>query len=237
MESRTELDIIVNGKPLTSFGGSALLDYAIGAVEMDTDTFQGINRSNWLILQQRRYLRPVEITIIFRGKDLHDAKMQRSRFNGEITGKAELYIPDDGFYYDVYCTSMGAEEIVGQGDADAAIKSRYAFRGVRRGALISQIVEPGGTLYCQSTMPLTDCRLTAKATLGSTATLDGATFSGVSANDVLVFDGLDCAVTKNGTNCAATASWLKFPQLAPGENTIAATGTGAVTVEYYPVYL
>lgn len=238
MDMCKELDLLINGKPLKTFGGSALLDYSIGAVSMETDIFQGINRTGFNVLQQRRQLRPVEISIIFRGADLHDAKAQRSRLNAELTGKAELYIPDDEYYYDVYCDSFGEEEIVGQGEREAAIKCRYAFRGVRRGALVSQAVAPGGTLYCFSTMPLTDCCLTVTAAASySSFTLGGAVFSSVSSGDVLCFDGMDGKVTKNGVNYAASVSWLRFPQLVPGENTIAATGTAPVTVEYYPTYL
>ena len=65
--------------------------------------------------------------------------------------------------------------------------------------------------------------------------LGGALFSGVSNGDVLVFDGIDGKITKNGANAAASVTWAEFPQLEPGENVI--TSLDAVTVEYYPTYL
>ena len=85
-------------------------------------------------------------------------------------------------------------------------------------------------------MPFTDARLT--ATVGTSAaayTLGGATFGSVTAGDVLVFDGIDGKITKNGANAAASVSWTEFPQLVPGKNTI--TAPDAVTVEYYPTYI
>ena len=65
--------------------------------------------------------------------------------------------------------------------------------------------------------------------------LGGAVFPSVSNGDVLVFDGIDGKITKNGANAAASVNWTEFPQLFPGENTI--TCPDDVTVEYYPTYI
>jgi hypothetical protein len=156
--------------------------------------------------------------------------------NSALFDKADLYIPDDGFHYDVYCTSNGAETLIGIGKKTAQIKSEYRFKGIRRDALQTVVLPAGNTLYCRSTMPFTDCRLTATAgTSGSNYQLGGAVFASVSANDVLVFDGIDGKITKNGVNYAASVNWLDFPSLVPGPNTIACAD--AVTVEYAPAYI
>ena len=65
--------------------------------------------------------------------------------------------------------------------------------------------------------------------------LGGAIFPSVSNGDVLVFDGIDGKITKNGANAAASVNWTEFPQLVPGENTIPCPDD--VTVEYYPTYI
>ena len=229
-------DCVVNGKPLATYGGASLLDYSIGETPVTPDTFQGMNRTSWNLLENMFHMRDVSLTVVFEADDLRTAKLNRSALNSVLFNKADLFIPDDGFHYDCICTSTGAEELVGIGNKTAQIKSKYSFKGIRRDSLKTVTLPAGATLYCLSTMPLTDCKLT--ATVGTTAasyTLGGAVFSSVTAGDVLVFDGIDGKITKNGSNYAASVSWFQFPQLTPGENTITCLDT--VTVEYYPTYI
>ena len=229
-------DCTVNGVPLATYGGAALLDYSIGETPVQPDTFQGVNRTSWNLLENMFHLRDISLTIVFEAHDLHEAKANRSALNGVLVHRADLFIPDDGFHYDVICTSMGAEELVGIGYNSAQIKSRYSFKGLRCDTLKTLTLAAGEAFYCHSTMPFTDCRLTATVeTSAASYQLGGAIFSNVTSGDVLVFDGIDGKITKNGINCAASVSWFHFPQLTPGENTI--TCPDAVTVEYYPTYI
>ena len=229
-------DIMINGEPLVTFGGKAMLDYVVGESELTNETYHGINRSNWVLLKSMYGLREVRITILFEGTDLHQAKLARSKFNAAVFGKCELYIADDGFFYSVLCDHIGEEILVGIGNQSAQVKSEYTFRGIRHGEKKTVSVPAGGRIHCQSTMPFTDCKLT--ATVGTTGTnyhLGGAVFASVTAGDVLVFDGINCAITKNGANAAGTTTWLHFPALTAGSNSIDCTD--AVTVEYYPAFL
>ena len=229
-------DCTVNGVPLATYGGASLLDYSIGETPVSPEMFQGLNRTNWNLLENIFKLRELSLTVIFEAHDLREAKRNRSALNGVLFNKADLFIPEDGFHYDVICTSTGAEELIGIGKNSAQIKSRYTFNGVRRDELKTITLAPGAVVYCLSTMPFTDCRLT--ATVGSSAAsyqLGGAVFSNVTVGDVLVFDGIDGKITKNGYNYADSVSWFHFPQLTPGGNTI--TCPDSVTVEYYPTYI
>ena len=229
--------LFVNGKPVSEYGGAALLEYSIGETPLDNSIFQGVNRTSWNLLKSIFGMRTVTLTVIFTGETLNDAKVQRSKFNLEIYGVSELFIADDGFYYSVALMSTGPEIIAGIGEKTAQIKSEYQFKGIRhdRKATIT-IPAGGGDLLCRSTMPFTDAKLT--VTVGTTASsysLGGATFSSVTAGDVLVFDGINGKITKNGSNYAASVSWTDFPRLTPGKNTL--TALDAIRVEYYPVYL
>lgn len=229
-------DLLINGIPLYQFGGCALLDYSVGETELDNTTFQGINRTSWRLLRSAFGHRKIGLTIVFTARTLHDVKLLRSTLNGKLFGRVELFIADDGFFYDAVCESTGAEILIGIGEREAKIKSEYSFTGIRREALARATIQPGEMIYCRSTMPYTDCRLT--ATVGTAAaeyTLGGAVFKNVSAGDVLVFDGIDGKITKNGAPYAANVTWLKFPSLTPGLNQIA--GNDSVTVEYYPCYI
>lgn len=229
-------DCTVNGIPLATYAGAALLDYSVGETLVSPETFQGVNRSNWHLLKNMFGLRSLSLTVIFEAEDLRQAKLNRSALNAALFNKVDIFIPEDGFHYLVICKSTGAEELIGIGNKTAQIKSTYSFSGVRRDDLQKITLPVGETLYCRSTMPFTDCRL--KVTVGASASsyaLGGAVFGPVSANDVLVFDGIIGKITKNDVNCAATTEWSDFPQLLPGPNTI--TAADPVTVEYYPTYI
>lgn len=229
-------DCTVNGKPLATYGGAALLDYTIGETPVDVTTFQGFNRTSWNLLQNIFTMREITLTVVFEGPDLREAKRNRSALNGVLFDKANLFIPDDGFHYSVICTGSGPEVLIGQGEKTARIKSEYTFRGIRHDDLKTVTLQPGETVFCLSTMPFTDCRLT--ATVGASSSsyrLGGATFANVSAGDVLIFDGIDGKITRNGNNYAENVAWLSFPQLVPGGNTIDCID--AVTVEYEPTYI
>lgn len=229
-------DCTINGLPLATFGAASLLNYNIGETQFSPAVFQGVNRTNWNLLKNIFGMRDIMLTVVFEAEDLRQAKLNRSALNRELFGKVDLYIPEDGFHYDAYCTATGAETLIGIGRRSAQIKSEYQLRGVRRDDLQTVALTPGATLYCRSTMPFTDCRLTATVgASGSNYQLGGAVFSSVTAGDVLVFDGIDGKITKNGVNAAASVSWTRFPQLVPGPNTIACND--AVTVEFFPTYI
>jgi hypothetical protein len=208
----------------------------IGETPLDVTTFQGINRTSWNLLKSMFSMREITLTVIFEGPDLREAKRNRSALNGVLFDKVDLFIPDDGFYYDVYCTGTGAETLIGIGSKTAQIKSDYHFKGIRHDALQTVTLPAGDTLYCRSTAPVTDCRLTATVgTSGSNYQLGGAVFATVTAGDVLVFDGIDGKITRNGVNAAASVVWVNFPQLVPGPNVIDCDDD--VTVQYAPTYI
>ena len=231
------MDLTVNGIPIGTFCGSSLLDYTIGESSVENATFKGINRTNWVLLKSMFGTRAITITIIFKGETLHAAKVNRSKFNAAILGKSEIYIPDDGFFYDVSCDSLGDEILVGIGQRESQIKSTYTLTGIRRGAKKAVTVGKNQSFLCESTTPFTDCKLT----LTSTQTVSEYNFGGgvwedIASGDVLVFDGINCKITKNGTNYAQHVTWMDFPSLAAGLNTIE-TDLDDVVVEYYPAYL
>lgn len=228
--------LLIDGTPLDTYEGAALLDYSVGETALKNETFQGVNRSSWHLLKAIFGLRQIKITIVFTGCTRRQVALQRSKLNGALFGASELYISDDGFFYDVSLESCGAEVLIGEGEREAEIKSEYTFKGTRRDALVTETIPGGGSIFCASTLSYTDARLTVTAGAASAAyQLGDATFENVAAGDVLVFDGIDGKITKNGNNAAASVNWTDFPALTPGNNTIAAADP--VTVEYYPTYI
>lgn len=231
------MDLLINGTPIGTFSGASLLDYTVGETSIDNATFKGINRTNWVLLKSMFGTRTLTLTVIFKGNTLHAAKVNRSKFNAAVFGKSEIFIPDDGFFYDVVCDSLGDEMLVGIGQRESQIKSTYTFTGIRHAAKRKILVGKNQSFLCESTVPFTDCRLT----LTSTQTVAEYNFGGgvwenISAGDVLVFDGINCEITKNGDNYAQYVTWMNFPTLQAGLNTIE-TDNDDVTVEYSPTYL
>ena len=229
-------DCVINGKPLATWAGASLLDYSIGETPVNPVSFQGINRTSWHLLDNFFGMREIALTVVFSAPDLRTAKLNRSAFNMELFGKAELFIPDDGFSYTVACKSTGTEELIGIGQRNAQVKSTYTFIGIRHDDLKTIHVDTNGIMYCLSTMPFTDCRLTATARINrNNFQLGGAIFPEVNPGDVLVFDGIEGKITINGENAAAAVSWVKFPQLVPGKNVIYCSDPAVV--EYFPTYI
>jgi hypothetical protein len=231
-------DMTINGKPLANFGGASLQDYTVSAPAITTHDFQGINRTSWRLLKQEFGRRTIDIGIVFKGIDLETARLQMSAFNAECWGRVSIALPD-GFIYDCRIDNMGEAVIAGDdgGDTAAQIQARYKFVGQQTKPLETVTIPAGGgTLLCKSTMPLTDCRLT--TTVGANASsysFGGALWANVQAGDVLVFDGIDGLILRNGVNDATNVSWTVFPSLTAGLNTI--TATDAVTVEYFPTFI
>ncbi len=165
--------LLINGTPLDTYEGAALLDYSVGETSIKNETFQGINRSTWHLLKSIYGLRKITLTIVFTGPTRRAVTLQRSKLNGALFGASELYISDDGFFYDVTVESCGPEILVGEGEREVKIKSEYTFTGTRRDALVSETIPGGEKIFCKSTMPFTDARL--KTTVGGT---QPRTFSG-----------------------------------------------------------
>lgn len=238
-------DILINGYPLSKWGARSHLDYTIGETPITNDIFQGINRTNWFVLRSAIGLRDISITITFIGKNLHEAKILRSKLNAELLGKCEIYIPDDGFYYTAMLVKSGAEELIGIGEKEAQVKSTYTFKGVRHGPLQKITVPQGASsVYCDSTVPFTDCRVIlpiAFATSGYVSVNDAsANFTGITNSSMLrdaVFDGINNLITFNGGNWASKTTWKKWPKLKPGYNYVGTTSAYVWTIEYFPTYL
>ena len=241
-------DVLLNGNPIQNFGAAALLDFQIGETPLETEVFLGKNRTTPRLLDMRFLAREIELGLVFYGETLREAKLQRSRFNSEIFGGFEIYIPEDGFFYKCWPVNFGEEKLVGIGDGEAAVSSRLRCKGFRQDKPETVILPTGTTLFCASTMPRTDCKLTVTSThTTSHYFFGGGVFQNITSGDILVFDGINGLIQRNGANYADKVTWTNFPYLRPGENSIYAYDYDAiqpdipisdtVTVEFSPTYI
>lgn len=250
-----ENDIIINGWPLSRWNAESHLDYVIGDVPITNDLFQGINSSDFIMLKKTVGMRTIKINITFNGRDLHEAKVLRSKFNYEAFGKAnqagrnvdgkiELYIPDDGFYYSVTLEKYGNEELVGIGSRNAKVKSEYTFKGFRRGPFVSLGPYSYSDInltrfYCESTVPFTDIKISASKSGSGSLSIMSCVFTQLpSGSNFVVLDGINKKMTVNGQNWAGKVQFGNWPIFVPGENVVS-VGVGGYDayVEYYPTYL
>lgn len=222
----------INGAPLSSFS-AILQDFSVGAVEVTSSRWQGVNRTNFTLLKQQFGLRPITLSVGVFGQSYADAAIMLSKLNLALWGKVDVTLPDGFSYFCVLDGGGDAPERVGPGTGETGLIASFSLTGYRHGPLLTTT---GPTIYCPSTTPQTDCILS--VTVGAAAdsyALGGATFPNVTQGEQLVFDGINKRILRNGAPGAAGVDWINFPYLAPGENTV--TAADPVTVQFYPCYL
>lgn len=217
----------INDKSLCEYGGFLTTGYKVSGCELDVTVLQGRNRTSLGLLHASPGLKKLTVPIVFRGRSSEDVSCKKSMFEQLIFGKNEL-IMEDGLLYTAVLSSIGNAEFIGT----KAIKTEYVFTAVRHG---NYVKKNGNTVYCDSTLPYTDCILTVTVSKDSTNYKVGSvTFENVTAGEVLTVDGINGRILVNGTPAAERADWIEFPKLVPGENTIQCDDE--LTVEFYPAY-
>lgn len=213
-------------------GAHTLTDYKIGGTKVDTQVFAGRWRTNFDVLEAVPGLRAISFTLVFTGKTRRDLVLNKSRVDAYLTGKCELLMPD-GMYYTCYTGSLGDLVIMGNDEHGVIGQAAYKMSGIAHGDLETTT---GANIFCRSTMPRTDCKVTCTATADAAEyTVQGVTFTGVSAGDVLCADGINGRLLVNGAPAVNAVRFMSFPYLVPGWQTIEAPD--APTVEYYPAYI
>lgn len=219
--------MLINGKSLNKYNGKLLMEYKVSGCELDVSVIKGRHRSSLRLLNSSVGLKNLTLPIVFQGKDRAEASAKKSMFEQEAFGKSEL-IMDDGLKYSVVLSSIGDADYQGM----ELLKTEYVFTGIQHG---DYIVVQGNTVHCDSTLPYTDCILTATVTSdGSNYKLGTVTFKEVSAGEILTVDGINGRILVNGIPAAERADWIEFPKLVPGINHIPCEDV--LTVEFYPAY-
>lgn len=218
----------INGIDPERWGAKLTADYTVGMPELDTQTLLGRNSTTFAMTSQILGMREITLPFVIAGRDHADIMLRKSYMDRLMLGKCELFLPD-GFYYSAVLDTFDDPAFQGPQLAEC----EYTLTGMRHGPLIEVTAN---TVYCESSMPYTDCRLTAKVSqVSETYELGGAVFRNVQAGDVLCFDGIDKRVLINGAPGAQRCEFLSFPSLVPGENRF--DTPDPVTVAYYPAYL
>lgn len=221
----------VNGTDIFTY--NALIEkFSVSGTEIKNETYQGVNRTNYNLLNSLFYMKTITISIFLSADTRRNLTLAKSRLDSLMWGKVELGLPD-GFYYTATLQSTGELAIVGIDDNSVIALCEYTFTGIQHDPLVTST---GNTIDCQSTIPYTDCRLTCTASQAySSITIGTVTITGVASGDVLVVDGINGRILQNGAPCAGNMSFRRFPSLTPGSNTF--NCPEELTIEYYPTYI
>lgn len=217
----------INNKGLHLFGGKLKDTYTYTPPTIETEYFQGRKRSNFVLLDSSYGMGKLTLPIVFEGENRKDVALKKSNFEKEFFGRSEIGLPGE-FSYFAFLESIGTPSF----PSECMIETTYSLNCIRHGW--KQTVE-SNTVYCESTLPNTDCIIKVTALKDAEEYPVGTvTFLNVKAGELLVVDGMDKRILVNGAPAANRAEWIRFPSLVPGENHIECPDE--VTVEFYPVY-
>lgn len=219
--------------------GALVESFKVSSTAIANTAYQGVDSTDFNVLSTVRGMRLITVTLFYKARTRRELALKKTKIDNALgAGKIDLFLPD-GFHYAAYLTSAGEEQTMGVEGQDIIALCTYTLQGIRHDDLetVGSLSTYTASLVfeCKSEAPLTDCRLTVKARQNRSSILIGTvTITGVNANDVLVVDGINKRILQNGGPCAGNMSFIKFPQLVPGTNTI--TCVDPTLVEYYPTY-
>lgn len=217
----------INLKPLHVYGAKLRMDYTYTPPEISNEHFKGRNRSSYILLASSHDLAKLSLPIVFEGSSRYDAAIKKSKFEGDLFGKSDIILRDD-FRYFCYLESVGEASY----PSESLIETTYQFKCIRHGKY-KELQK--NTVYCESTLPHTDCVLTTTVgTTGSNYKIGTVVFKSVKQGERLTVDGINKRILVNGAPAASRAEWITFPSLVQGTNNIVCKDV--LTVGYYPVY-
>lgn len=221
----------INGVSIKEYGAELRTSYKCGGVEISSNVYQGRNRSAFVLLNQTYGLKQLTLPLVIEADSMQEVTLKKSLLDGAMFGKELELIMDDGFLYKVYLNDIG--DAIYQNEK--LIECDYTCIGYRHGDTIEIKAPYQNIVVCNSTVPYTDVIISATASVASNAyQLGTVTFTGVNAGDELTVDGINKRILVNGAPGAQQASWITFPTLKPGQNTI--NCIDAITAQYQPIY-
>lgn len=228
-------DFYINGLGADYFGARLLSGYKVGSTKISRSRHKvAAFIQGWYPLSTDYELRQITLPVYIFGTSARDAAEKKSRLDAAmLADPIELILPN-GFTYSAsldVCTDAEEMQLDGR-----ELKCTYTLVGYAHESLLTEIVSSGQIFVVEGTAPEMACRLTCTASADAVAyEMCGVIFSNVAAGDVLVLDGLNKRVTRNGVNDFDGCDLITWPTLQPGNCTLTAPDT--ITVEYYPIWV
>lgn len=242
--------MLIDNRDIAEFG-ARLLEYTVGGTAITTSEGTSLNANFPKLFHTDYGLRNINIALVFKPLNseggilakMHSAALQKSMLDSLLYGNTvEIFLPD-GYFYRCMLKAVGDESFDGE-----RLELTYSFSGIRH---LSMATVKGTKIYCSSTVA-TDCRITAEVTgcgddtriqfvLSHGTSSVSYSMNGVSSGDIIVFDGINCTVSQNGSNAFGASNVIEFPKLYPGKNTLIALHSSPIELEfkteYYPTFI
>ena len=239
-------EMTINGMNIKKFN-ARLLSYSVGGTVLTHSTSASgsilqLNRVYHTILAPRS----LSITLTFFPKASGESARGMSiperlsistqnivRFESELIGQiVEIGLPD-GYYYTACLTAIQPPTFDATGEQDVV----YTFSAIRHELQRKEVVTSGNSLICRSNTK-TPCKISfTLSSAQNSITVCGVTINSVAANTEIVIDSVNGLITAGGVNKFNDTSFVDFPYLLPGDNTISCSVSGVtLTVIYTPVF-
>lgn len=241
---------MINNNDIVEYG-ARLLSFSVGGTELTTATGTSYNANFPKLFHTDYGQRTINITLVFKSKEaksgilakMHAVALQKSMLDKLLYGSVvEISLPD-GYLYKCVLNSIGNESFDGE-----RLEATYSLTGIRH---LSLATIKGTSVYCSSTV-VTDCKVTVKITgceddtrmqfvMMNESGSVSYSMDGVNSGDIVVFDGINCKVTKNRLNAFGDSNVVDFPKLYTGNNKYIAQHSSPIelefTTEYYPTFI
>ena len=228
--------------------GALVESFKVSGMAINNTAYQGVNSTNFNVLATTRGMRVITLSLFYKATTRRELALKKAKIDNMIgAGKIDLKLPD-GFHYSAYLTGTGEEQTLGVEGNEIIALSTYTLQGIRHDDLETVSTTSGASFLCDSLIPETDVKITMPAagtagtyTISDAAGIGSVTVTLSSTSDTVVIDGINKRILKNGAPYTGTMSFIRFPKLVPGANTIrvyydGAYRTKSITVEYYPTY-
>lgn len=226
-----------------------MIAYPTVSTDLDNAIFQGVNRSSIQLLHNYHAGQYMDCDMDFFGT-VEERTKNRSALEALLIAPEPVKIDfGDGFFYRAVLQKISGV----QNDTEVFSSVSYRFRVTKHTDEIKLDILNGETrLFCQSNVPLTDCRIYIPL-----SAIEGATGLSVQLGDMewqfdmeitgsLILDGIDKIFTMGGVNITNhnDFTWTDFPALTPGINVVTVSVDGVsgsiptpISIRYLPTYL
>lgn len=219
--------LFIDKENMELYGARILSAYEYTPPEITAEYFKGRQRSDFITFSTSLGMAKLELTVTFYHERWREVTQNKAAFDGKCLGRTNIVL-GDGYEYFAILTEIGESNY----RSPRVLECSYSFEVIRHGPYMEK---KGNTIFCESTLPYTDCVLSARVSQdGTNYQMGPVMFAEVYAGQVLTVDGIDKRILVGGAPDARGAEWVRFPSLEPGENHFSCLDE--LTIGYYPSY-